>query len=238
MSNGKYSNRKSGKAIVALVALVMILAIGIGGTLAYLTNKTNQVTNTFVMGDIGTLTLTEPDEDTNTNENGDYVIVPGATITKDPVVKYTPVDEDEEVVPVPVYVFVEISTGTATNNWHVENNVYSISLALDEDGNKVATGGTMTELMRWEVNTADGAWTAVNGVSGVYYKALNAGDTLGVNGLAVIKDNQITVSDKITKSTIGDVAGAAQDISFTAYAIQQATFETDPAAAWTAVKNG
>lgn len=65
------------KAWVSLVAVVLVLCCAVGGTLAWLTAKTNEVKNTFTVGDIN-IALTETTED--------YKMVPGNTIAKDPKV--------------------------------------------------------------------------------------------------------------------------------------------------------
>ena len=75
------------RRILALVlACVLCVCIGIGGTLAWLTATTTPVTNTFTTSDINiTLTETDADNDQNANANS-YQMVPGYTITKDPKV--------------------------------------------------------------------------------------------------------------------------------------------------------
>lgn len=65
------------KKVLSIVAVVLVLCCAIGGTLAWLTDKTASVTNTFTVGDIN-IELTE----TTTN----YKMVPGNTIAKDPKV--------------------------------------------------------------------------------------------------------------------------------------------------------
>lgn len=65
------------KKVLSIVAVVLVLCCAIGGTLAWLTDKTGPVVNTFTVGDIN-IELTE----TTTN----YKMVPGNTITKDPKV--------------------------------------------------------------------------------------------------------------------------------------------------------
>ena len=67
----------STKTLVALLSLVLLLGCSLGGTLAWLSVKTDPVTNTFTVGDID-ITLTE-----TTTE---YKIVPGVNIAKDPKV--------------------------------------------------------------------------------------------------------------------------------------------------------
>ena len=66
------------KKVLSIVAVVLVLCCAIGGTLAWLTDKTDPVVNTFTVGDIN-IELTE-------SENLDLKMVPGNTIIKDPKV--------------------------------------------------------------------------------------------------------------------------------------------------------
>ena len=65
------------KSLALVLALAMIVVCVVGGTLAWLIDKTGPVTNTFTTSDVD-ITLTE----TTTN----YQMIPGYTITKDPKV--------------------------------------------------------------------------------------------------------------------------------------------------------
>lgn len=75
------------KQIVVLVlAAVLVFGCAVGGTLAWLMDKTAAVVNTFTYGDIN-ITLEETDADENGNANANsYQMIPGSTITKDPKV--------------------------------------------------------------------------------------------------------------------------------------------------------
>lgn len=66
------------KKVLSIVAVVLVLCCAIGGTLAWLTDKTGPVVNTFTVGDIN-IELAE-------SENLDLKMVPGNTITKDPFI--------------------------------------------------------------------------------------------------------------------------------------------------------
>lgn len=66
------------KKVLSIVAVVLVLCCAIGGTLAWLTDKTDPVVNTFTVGDIN-IELTE-------SENLNLKMVPGNTITKDPFI--------------------------------------------------------------------------------------------------------------------------------------------------------
>ena len=65
------------KTLALVLALTLLLAGVVGGTLAWLTDQTAEVKNTFTVGDIN-IGLTET--------TADYKMVPGNTIAKDPTV--------------------------------------------------------------------------------------------------------------------------------------------------------
>ncbi len=68
----------SGKLVVAMLAVTLLIGCAIGGTVAWLTAKTEAVVNTFTYGDINI----ELAETTGAN----YKIIPGKDINKDPKV--------------------------------------------------------------------------------------------------------------------------------------------------------
>lgn len=67
----------STRALIAVLALTLLIGCSLGGTMAWLMDKTDSVTNTFTVGNIK-IGLTE-----TTTE---YKIVPGVDIAKDPKV--------------------------------------------------------------------------------------------------------------------------------------------------------
>ena len=113
MSKGKYASKRSrsSKSLVLVLALVMLITATVGGTLAWLGDKTETVTNTFSASGID-ITLLEHEylADSNTlNEekdprpegNTNYNMVPGWTIPKDPTVTVLANSE-------PCYLFVQV----------------------------------------------------------------------------------------------------------------------------------
>lgn len=76
----------SGKLVVAMLAVTLLIGCAIGGTVAWLTAKTEAVVNTFTYGDIN-ITLSE-------TTGNDYKIIPGVNITKDPKVTVKANSED------------------------------------------------------------------------------------------------------------------------------------------------
>ena len=96
---------KKAKLLTMLGAVALIGAIGVGSTLAYLSDTTDVVENTFTVGKVE-ISLDETDND---NPSGDRVteneytnMIPGTTYTKDPTVHVTNDSED-------CYVFVKIT---------------------------------------------------------------------------------------------------------------------------------
>ena len=68
------------KVLICVVAVVLVLCCAVGGTIAWLTAKTDSVKNTFTVGDID-IELKETAKD--------FKMVPGNIIAKDPKVTVT-----------------------------------------------------------------------------------------------------------------------------------------------------
>lgn len=74
------------RTMALLLALTLVVGAAVGGTIAWLTDETEKVENTFTAGNIDIdLTETDADNDGKTNENS-YKMVPGNIIEKDPLV--------------------------------------------------------------------------------------------------------------------------------------------------------
>ena len=85
------------KTLTMILSLALVAALSIAGTLAYLTDKDNQVTNTFTVGAGVSINLDEakvnpdgtPVDPAERVTENTYKLVPGATYTKDPTVTVT-----------------------------------------------------------------------------------------------------------------------------------------------------
>ena len=75
------NNSRASKGLVLVLALVMLVSVAIGGTIAWLMDTSMTHTNTFIPTGLDV----ELDETTG----DDYYIIPGVNITKDPKVTYT-----------------------------------------------------------------------------------------------------------------------------------------------------
>ena len=85
------------KKLMTVLALVLVIAMSVAGTIAFLTDTTDPITNTFTVGKVD-ITLTETfNTDTNNDQENDAwkaQLIPGTTYTKDPVVTVTADSED------------------------------------------------------------------------------------------------------------------------------------------------
>ena len=92
------------KKTALIVSLALIIVCLIGGTIAFLTDKTDTVTNTFTIGKVDIdLTETKPGENGGTAQ-----MTPGCDIEKDPTVT---VDADSE----DCYVYIKIEDTNASD---------------------------------------------------------------------------------------------------------------------------
>ena len=178
------------KTLALILALVMVFGAAVGGTIAYLTDTTDAVVNTFTVGNIN-IDLKETTKD--------YKMVPGNTINKDPKVT---VEAGSEAC----WLFVKVNESDNLDNF--------ISYA-------VATGWT-------QLQDKDG-----NDVAGVYYRSVDA--TTADVTYSVLTDDQVTVLTTVDKDDMdGLTADTNPTLTFTAYAIQKAGFDT-ASAAWAEV---
>ena len=149
------------KKIVSLVLVfALALALGIGGTVAWLTAQTQSVVNTFTIGDIN-IELDETKGTLGADDTRDFKFIPGATLEKDP--KVTVLAGSEAC-----YVFVKI---VEENNPEVATNEKALTYTL-------ADGWTALDA------TSGVYWTTVSKADAVAGKALPvlAGDKVTVSG--------------------------------------------------------
>lgn len=156
---GKYESRKrrtvSSRAFVVLLALVLILGVAAGSTVAWLVAKTDPVVNTFTYGDINiTLTETKP-------ANQQAKIIPGVDIEKDPKVTvkagseacwlFVTIEEEGD------FVANKVTYGIADGWTKLEDGVYyrEVDAATADTSFDVLAGNKVTvsqDLSKAEVN--------------------------------------------------------------------------------------
>lgn len=77
----KQQKTQIGRILLTVGLMALIAVVSIGGTIAWLTDDTEQITNTFTHSDIN-ITISEDEG----GLNKEFKMVPGATIAKDPKV--------------------------------------------------------------------------------------------------------------------------------------------------------
>ena len=82
MKRGNHSKSRGSKALVMALAFILIMGAAIGTTLAWFTDTTDPVVNTFTVGNIDI----ELDENGATENKQSFKMIPGYTMKKDPEV--------------------------------------------------------------------------------------------------------------------------------------------------------
>ena len=161
-------NAKFKKAAATASTLALAVCLSIGGTYAYLTAETEEVTNTFTVGKVA-ITLDEADTDEYGEEKlisdspaprvtaNDYKLIPGHSYLKDPTVHLAAGSEA-------CYVYVDVYNGLAN----------AISDIKEQMRNK--------------------GWTNLD--DGIWYQAVDA-DTAAEGTDLVVFDNFTVAGDKV-----------------------------------------
>ncbi len=189
------------KTLLVVVALVLVCAMSIMGTVAYMQNKTGAVTNTFIAVGGGKLAeaLTLNESVAVKSDNGEYTLgadkvsansydaMPGMTLPKDPTITIT------KKTAAPAYLYLEVV-------------------------------GSLPAAYQWSLNEN---WVKIEGLTGnnggAIYVWTVKGDSV-ITGTDndqtynVIKDNMVT----IPADTEGSALGGTNKLTFYAYLAQSA----------------
>lgn len=192
------------KKLTTVLAIVLVVALSVAGTYAYLTAQTNQVKNTFTAAGLASkFTLDESRAHQKTDgsytldvndrvQENTYSVVPKVNLAKDPTV-HVMLEKN-----VGAYVFLAVS-----------NNLGNGLTAKIDDSVWKELGTTYTDAQGVE-------WT-------MYYKQLEGSATPAQVDINVLAGQQIVVGDT--------VAAECGNIVFNAYLTQSAGF-TSALDAW------
>lgn len=216
------------KALLLTLCAMLLVAASIFGTVAYLTSKTENVVNTFTVGQVK-ITLDEAKVDADgkpvqgaarVQENA-YKLIPGKTYTKDPTIH---VDENSEAC----FIRAKV-TLTNADKW--------VAIAKKYADNKVEKIITGTDDNIWWVSQPSFDKAANTVTYTFVYKNESHTDELGKriwtkeDGTDLVLFNKIVMPGEVTNE---DLAGVADTkITVVGEAIQAEGFETE-AAAWAA----
>ena len=245
---------KKRNIIATSLAVVLAVALLAGGTIAYLTDESEAVTNTFTQNNNG-VELTE-------TTGGTYDIVPGTSQDKDPIVIATYTLDS--------YVFVEVTDSTVVNgvklvDYAIESGWTLLSTTDNSDGSttyvyyQLLTADGRSETVDWVYDSDDDVYVYAADSSTIYIWDQNSGTIILQGGdgtnligtvfysdgskvvsteqsvkLSVLMGDEVSYPDTLTND---DMSYAdAVSLTFQAYIIQKDPFN-DPSAAW-AVLNG
>lgn len=172
-----YAKKNSGKKVVlALLAIVLLISGAVGGTVAWLKDSTDTVTNTFTVGDIN-IDLTENGTSAKDSPvtNNNFKIIPGGEQEKDPTVT---VKANSEAC----WLFVKITESNNYNGstpyvtWSVDRAWTELSQTT-EDGVK-----TYVYYIDQAATTADVPHAVLNGSKVTYADTLTKADLNALDG--------------------------------------------------------
>lgn len=214
--------KKFKNVAILAVAMLLICAISVGGTIAYFMSQSVVVENTFIAAKFGNPAVTET--------TSDYTAIPGVDIKKNPRVKYTPgtntTDAQAEAY---LYLTIELKGGWKTS----DNTVFTNTISSDAADKLQFT--LVTANWKYIGKTAGGVLVYVHQVSSKEVKLSGS-----KSNITVIKDDTVTVSTTITTDDMEatDIAAKLGSVTFGAYAVQ-ATFNDakDATAAWNLVNS-
>lgn len=213
------------KVALFTIAMVLLLGVTMGVTFALMTAKSQTVTNTFVAGGFGDLTLLEnkaiadPDnpgnyvlDETNpaTVKEQTYTIVPGAELYKDPYLSFKYADGAAQV---PYYLFFKIDG----ENW--TDNSGTIEYKLGEE-----------TVLSFSVDTDN--WVKIDDSDSIIY-ASKSSYPANSGEVNIIKNQTVKVNDDLTGTTLETIGAEGFAIDFIGYAIQ-AGEASDGAGVWDA----
>ena len=189
------------KTLTMVLAFALVFALGVGGTLAWLTAETTEVVNTFTVGDINielkehklnadNKTLSETLTNPAAADGNNYDYVPGDTLPKDPFVT---VKANSEAC----WLFVKIDVANNTNN-----NI--------EGDNK--------NVINWAIASG---WTPVTEGSNIYYREVAATGENDTDPMYVLANNNVTVNENVTKDMVTGLNTNKPTLTFKAAAVQK-----------------
>lgn len=213
------------KIIIFVTAMVLVFAMVAGATFAYFTSLAGDVTNTFVSGNFGNVYIREINDDgkpsvpefsaTKQNKTNKYTVIPGKAINKDPQIKF----DFKDTTPITgAFIYVKIvyeggwtyTESSKTFSGTVNSKTKALSVSVSADWTQVEKGtGYVVFCYKNTAQKSDMPYTSVFG-----------GD--------------ITVSADLIEADckwFADTSKYNLDLTFSAYAVQEGSFE-DATDAW------
>lgn len=199
------------KLWITVACLSVILCTLVTGTIAWLTDKTPAIENTFTPSNI----KVELSESNATDNKQNFKMIPGKTYVKDPKVTVT--------TDIACYVFVQVEENLGA--WAAEGKTFSdyftYSVRTGTNGWTLVPGTTNVYYFVASANTEK--------------YILVGGNDAYANGQITVKGDTVTkaMMDKLYVQN-----AVMPTLTFTAYACQYEGFENNVAGAWAAANPG
>ncbi len=184
------------KFLKPALALGLVAAMGVGGTLAYITDTTDKIDNKFQIATAGKdndefldISLEETFEVEGEEVTDIAKFLPGDTIVKAPVVSLDKLDTT--VLTEGAYIFAELSSDV--------DAVLALGFVVDAEG-----------------------WTAVEGTTNVYYRTYSEAVDATAVKFDLFSTDEITIPGTYDEKTFDTV----NTLSVQAYAIQANNLDT------------
>ncbi|MBR3786555.1 MAG: SipW-dependent-type signal peptide-containing protein [Firmicutes bacterium] len=203
-----------------LLAVTLLLCMGTSATLAWLSDETNTLENTFTYGDIH-LAL----EETKTDEKG----VPELDADNNPV--KTTAGNTYSMLPEESYLKDPVVTVKAGSEacW--------LFVKLTESGGFTDGSGTVYGFDDFLTYQVEDGWTKLQGGDSetVYFRLVEADAAKAGTAYAILKNHQISVIKDVTKDMLNGLDNNGKDkanatypkLELKAYAIQHSGFEAE-----------
>ena len=201
------SKNTRNRILLTAVAALLLVVMAVGGTLAYLTDVTPVVSNTFTPADVH-ISLTE----TPNQDDGTWTaqLIPGKEYMKDPIVTV-----DDALTNVDLWVFVKVEDTNASTYLDFEVSDEWDELIADSVYYRAWTDGTSTEdwyVLTGTTTNANGAVTVKSGLTAD--QLYNANASLSFTAYAIQQEG-FKVGDTYADETAAVTAAwnAVKDMS-------------------------
>lgn len=194
------------KALLLVLCAILLIVASVMGTLAYLTDTADKVTNTFTVGNVSfaEIAIDEATADeygvadaTNrTAEGNEYKLIPGHNYAKDPVIYMSATTED-------AWLFVKINNGIA---------------AIEAAGNTTIHAQMLAN-----------GWEVINEAKGIY------GHTAKVSkndGIETFESFTIATDANVASYGAAEITIEAYAVQYDGLASVQDAWAKAPLAAW------
>lgn len=236
------------RILLTAVALILVCALSIMGTVAFLKDQTETVTNTFVAAgggqlieDGGTFTLQEHEiskvmigegdaarwsgtykieENAETTDANDYDVMPNMVIPKDPYISITGKTE----APVYLYVTIKSELDETVFTWDVTDSWLDLGITATDGGKVYAyTKDTSTAALLTDDDAA-----ALANITILDENKITVADVNDVAGLKLEADKTMVFNAYMAQASIGEETDAAE-IFEAVFGLYQVPAAPDPA---------